>query len=172
MKHSFSGLFSYEDRAGFPSLEYGFEGVVINIDNVAYSENELSFNLLLSYSFGRAFVDCFSKIDWAFVLTFDDVQERQGVSFNLRDTSKRYQGLSSLNYSACATCEGVNNEYFEGCIEAPITIHGVKSFLSPSFFLSVSLHNYLSNRIGIDVVNNVIMNYVSGAEVEMPTMVD
>ncbi|MFK5856891.1 MAG: hypothetical protein QM503_12240 [Bacteroidota bacterium] len=155
LNHYFSGLFSYEDREGFPSIESTFEGIKISIDGLKLEGNELAFNLLVTYCFNRSYINNFKKIDWGLVLTIDDIVSTEGLSFTLRDTSKRYKYSSNINYNNNNSNEFSDDEFIEGYIEVPVVILPIFESKFSDIYLSVILHRAISNRVKINVSDDI-----------------
>jgi len=164
ISYFFTDLYSLEDRFGFPVLDHAFEGIMINVDKIQYDSQKLTFKLLVSYSFCKEFIECFTKIEWSLVLTIDDIEHQSGISFNLQDPSKRYKGPTTPGYTNKSVDSGSNNGFYERYIEVPISISCPNSSLELSHFLTVSLHEYKSNRIAIGAITQKTVSYVNGMQ--------
>ena len=164
INYFFTDLYSLEDRPGFPVLNHAFEGVMINVDKIQYDNKNLTFNLLVSYSFCKQFIECFTKIEWSLVLTIDDIEQQIGTSFNLQDPSKRYKGSTTPGFTNKSVDAGCNNGFYERYIEVPISISCPNSSLELSHFLTVSLHHFKSNRIAIGATTQKTVSYMNGLQ--------
>lgn len=167
LEYAFPDLFSLEDRPEFPLLDAPDTGIRINVDGLDYDGTTLVFNLLVTYSFPRSFIDCFAQVDWAMVLTVEDVEAGRGLAINLIDPHKRYDGQPDINYTP-GEVESEPTSFMESYIEVPMAIKIAQPERAPSVFLTVTLQQHNSNTLGLDLLKIEAINYMGGRPAELP----
>ena len=166
---AFPDLFSLEDRPEFPLLDAPDTGIRINVDGLDYDGTTLVFNLLVAYSFPRSFIDCFARVDWAMVLTVEDVESGRGLAINLIDPHKRYDDQADINYTP-GEVESEPTSFMGSFVEVPMAIKIAQPESAPSVFLTVTLQQHNSNTLGLDLLEIKAINYMDGQPADLPLL--
>lgn len=175
LDYEFTGLFRGTSRKNFPDISEQGEGVLINADGLQYDDGVARFSILVSYQFIRAYAESFRNIDWALLLTVEDVASGRGMAVNLRDPHKRYAD-SNPNYRPITHNSGVLGStrttisYIASYIEVPLSVRVARPRFAPSLFISVTLHHFQSNRLGVDLMNLKTINYVAGKATDLAVL--
>lgn len=168
LDYDFTGLFRGVSRKNFPSIANIGTGIRINVDGLDYNNGMLSFNVLVAYCFSRSFIMKFHNVEWSLILTIDDIASARGLSLNLRDPHKRYQNSRRAERTFPRTEEPVS--FVESYVEIPLAIRVLKPIFSPSIFLTVTLHEFQSNRIGLDLLKMEVNPYADGKRANLELM--
>lgn len=179
LDYEFTGLFRGTSRKNFPDIsDKKEEGIWVNADGLLYDDGVASFSILVSYRFFRVYAESFRNIDWALLLTIEDVYSGRGIAVNLRDPHKRYADPRGTKYrqaisnSSASGSTRTTKSYMASYIEVPISVRVARPRFAPSLFISVTLHHFQSNRLGLDLMNLKTINYVAGKPTELAVKSD
>jgi hypothetical protein len=161
-------LYSYDEETGSPMLEPPDAGIAISAENIDYNGETLSFRLLVTYTFSRDYVRAFARIVWGMVAFIENADTGQCGMFNLSELGrKRYPVVPALNYSGTIEEAGTPTSYKTGWVGLDLELDVPPPVFHPSLFITVKLHQHVSNTIGIDLENGLQRTFREGEPVEL-----
>jgi hypothetical protein len=145
----FPELFSSMDRTGFPQVSDAEQGIRIYADNLSYEDNLLSCNLLITFSFKRAFATRFQRIGQALNVIVENADTGQSAFFNLNDPHKKYPSIKGDNL--LSEPKSIKKGRKTSYREIPLTIELNNPGWGPHLFVRVALQAFVSNILAVDV---------------------
>jgi hypothetical protein len=161
-------LFSYEDETGSPILEPPDVGIAVNAVNMDYDGETLQLRLLLTYTFAQAFVRAFARIFWAMVVVIENADTGQCEAFNLSELGRKTYPLTPAeNFSKTAAVVETPTSFKTGWLGLDLELDVPRPAFHPSLFISVKLHDVVSNTIAVDLEKVTPVFYKGGEPVDL-----
>jgi hypothetical protein len=159
-------LFFYDEEAGSPIVDPPDVGIAINAINVGYDGEVLQFRLLVTYTLAEDYVRAFARIFWAMVVCIENADTGQCEAFNLSELGRiTYPDVPVVNFNGDLAASDVPTSFKTGWVGLDLEIDVPQPAFHPSLFLTVKLHNDVSNTLGIDLENVLPITFKGGEPV-------
>lgn len=161
-------LFSYEDETGSPILDPPDVGIAINAVNMSYDGEELHFRLLVTYTLTKEYVSAFERIFWGMVVCVENADSGQSLAFNLSELGRKtYPVIPAVNFSGKVADTDTSTSFKTGWAGLDLEIEVPLPAFHPSLFVTVKLHDHVSNTIGLDLDKMMPIHFKGGEPVDL-----
>ena len=161
-------LFSYDEEAGSPILDPPDTGIAINAVNMDYNGEILQLRLLVTYTLERGYVQAFTRIFWGMVVCVENADTGQWATFNLSELGRKtYPSTPVVNFSATPPPASTPTSFVTGWVGLDLDLEVPLPGFHPNLFVTVKLHEHVSNTIGIDLEKGVPIHFKGGEPVEL-----
>jgi len=143
-------------------------GIAINAENIDYNGETLSLRMLVTYTFSRDYVRAFARIVWGMAAFIENADTGQCAVFNLSELGRKtYPVVPAVNYSGTVGKTDTPTSYKTGWVGLDLELDVPEPAFHPSLFITVKLHQHVSNTIGIDLENGLPRTFRGGEPVEL-----
>ena len=160
--------FSYTESPETPPLEVGRESIRMAVGKLDYAEPDGELTLFLRYSFPTEVWSRYRRFHEALVIVCHDIDQQSGFAQRTQSDFIHIHyppgARDDVNLVAAPPLplagrgDPRSDSYSSGFISFGFTFRAPRPRLRPSVFLYAVLENYVSNRLGIDLVDRRVIN--------------
>ena len=168
LKYEITGFLEKRERKEHPHLEFPDTGMLINVADLGYEEDVLSFRLLLTYQLSRPFIRQFQRFERALVFSFENAETGQAAVGHLVDPFRRFPELSGPNFKAAGKMETPATVHVKGWLSLPFGVLMGPPMNHPAFYITVSLQQMTSNTLALDLDRVEVHSFKEGSPFVIP----
>jgi hypothetical protein len=159
---------SYEEHPQSPSLETGKENIRLAATQIEYADGQVQVEFHATYLFPPELVSRYRDFNEALVLVVNDIAQQDCFSAKMFNAFMNFgrdmhDGAPNMNtpppLPLAARGKAEADSYRGGWLNGVVSFPSPRPVHRPSVFMYLTLENYVSNVVGLDLKENRSVEY-------------